>query len=284
MKRGNDKMKKALHTKSIFKSNLATDIRIAKKYGFGALEIVASKLASFLEEGFTTADLDKMLKDNELKAVCINDICGVESPRPEALERMLAEAHYFSSVAQDIGCPVIQLVPLLELEGRPFDEIIEITANNIRKIADIGATYGVGFQLEPVAWSPIHSLSKALKLIEKVDRDNVRMVIDTWHLWAGGETTPDDVAKLDQSMIYNIHFCDGKKQSRDTVWDETKLRGYYYGKGDIPLKEFAKAIKATGYDGWWSCELVSSKHWECDVFDVAERLSKDMDEYIFHVK
>ncbi len=46
--------KKAIHGKTIFKSNLATDIRVAHDCGFSAIEIVASKLYSFLEQGNTT--------------------------------------------------------------------------------------------------------------------------------------------------------------------------------------------------------------------------------------
>lgn len=34
-------MGKALHTKSIWKSNLMTDIRLASKAGFGAMEVAA---------------------------------------------------------------------------------------------------------------------------------------------------------------------------------------------------------------------------------------------------
>ena len=38
-----------------------------------------------------------------------------------------------------------------------------------------------------------------LEVIEEADRDNVGLVLDFWHLWAGGKTTPADVAKLDKN-------------------------------------------------------------------------------------
>ena len=159
---------------------------------------------------------------------------------------------------------------------------MQITGQNVGKIGAIGKKYGVKFQMEPVAWSPIHSLSKCLAMIDVADEENVGMVVDFWHLWAGGETSPDEVAKLDKSNIYNIHFCDGKRQPRDTQWDETILRGYYPGEGDIPISEWVDAVKATGYDGYWSCELVGANYWEDDVFEVASTMSKAMDRYIFN--
>lgn len=273
--------KKAIHGKTIYRSNLATDIRVAHDCGFIAIEIVASKLYSFLEQGNSTDDLNRILNNYQIAPVCINDIAHVETDDPIKLEEILKETEYLSKVAKEINCPVIQLVPLLALEGRPWEEIARITGQNVGKIGAIGNKYGIGFQMEPVAWSPIHSLSKCLEMIEIAGEDNVRMVVDFWHLWAGGETSPEEVAKLDRSMIYNIHFCDGKKQPRDTQWDETILRGYYPGDGDIPIRDWVDAVKSTGYDGYWSCELVSAKHWEDDVFEVASAMSKAMDKYIF---
>ena len=274
--------KKGIHGKTIYKSNLATDIRVAHDCGFSAIEIVASKLYSYLEQGNTTTDLNKILNHYQVVPVCINDICHVETDDAKKLDEILRETDYLSSVAKEINCPTIQLVPLLALEGRPWNEVVHITGQNVGKIGAIGKKYGVRFQMEPVAWSPIHSLSKCLAMIDVAGEENVGMVVDFWHLWAGGETSPDEVAKLNKSNIYNIHFCDGKKQPRDTQWDETILRGYYPGDGDIPISKWVDAVKATGYDGFWSCELVSAKHWEDDVFEVASTMSKALDKYIFN--
>jgi sugar phosphate isomerase/epimerase len=273
-------MKKALHLKSVFGVNLVTALNIAAEAGFGAVEIVSSRLDEYLQEGFTGEDLKAELEARNLEAVCINDICHIESPRPEALNQMLEEAKRYSSVAEIIGCKYIQLVPLVELDGRPWEEIISITAANTKKICEIGAEHGVGFQLEAVAWSPFNSLANGLELIEAVGMPNLGMVVDTWHFYASSQTTFAEIAAMDPSLIYNIHFCDGKALGVDGETDETKLRGYYFGEGDIPLDDYAKAINDSGYNGWWSVELVSSKHWQMDANKVAQRLSDDLTPYL----
>jgi hypothetical protein len=43
--------RKAIHTKTIWKSNLLSDIRIAREAGFGAVEMVGSKVFDYLESG-----------------------------------------------------------------------------------------------------------------------------------------------------------------------------------------------------------------------------------------
>ena len=192
----------------------------------------------------------------------------------------MAEAERLCAVAHVIGCPTIQLVPSCGLEGREWEEVLELTARNIADIADIGKQYGVRFQLEPIAWSPIHSLSQSLEVIGKAGRDNVGMVIDFWHLWAGGETTPEEVSRLDSSQIYGVHFCDGKRREPGTEWVEVNLRGYLPGEGDIPINQWVDAVRATGFDGVWSCELLSPRHWEWDLLEIALETKARMAKYV----
>lgn len=272
---------KALHTKSIWKSNLLSDIRIAKQAGFGALEMAGTKVWDYLEAGCTPETVKEALAQYDMRIISINDIAHVERTDDDNIARMLRETETLSAFAREVGCDCIQLVPLCALEGRPEEEVIELTAKNIRRICDIGVRYGVRFQLEPVAWSPIHSLRIAKLLIDAVGRDNFGTVIDFWHLWYGAETTPDDVRALDPSLIYHIHFCDGRRNAPGTVCDETVLRGCYAGEGDIPLTEWVQAVKDTGYDDWWSYELVSAKHWQADTAAVAAETSRLLDRYVF---
>ena len=273
--------RKALHTKSIWKSNLLSDIRIASEAGFGAVEMAGTKVWDYLEGGCKPELVNQTLEKYQMQMISINDIAHVERTDDESIARTLKEAKVLSSFAQQVGCDCIQLVPLCALEGRPEEEVIELTAKNIRRICDIGAQYGIRFQLEPVAWSPIHSLKTTKALIDAVDRDNFGTVVDFWHLWYGAETTLDDVRAFDPKRIYHIHFCDGTRNEPGTQCDETILRGCYAGDGDIPLADWVQAVKDTGYDGWWSYELVSAYHWQADTKEVAAQTSKLLDQYAF---
>jgi len=39
-------------------------------------------------------------------------------------------------------------------------------------------------------------------------------------------------------------------------------------------------VKATGYDGSWSCELLSPRHWEWDLREIAVRCRELMEYYV----
>ena len=260
---------------------MLSDIRIAKQAGFAGLEMAGTKVHDYLESGLKSELVVQALQKHEMHMISINDVAHVERTDDASIHQMLKEPEALSQFAKNVGCTCIQLVPLLALERRPWSEIRKLTAANIRRIAELGAEYGVRFQLEPVAWSPIHSLSQSLELIDEVGRDNFGMVIDFWHLWYGGKTKPDDVAKMDPKFIYNIHFGDGKKNPQGTVCDETDLRGHYVGDGDIPVRDWVAAVKASGYAGWWSYELVSARHWQMDTQLVADTTSRLLDKYVF---
>ena len=269
-----------MHGLTTMHGNLKTDIRIAGETGYDALEIVDCKLVRYLDQGYAADELPPLFEKHNIRPVCINALKDIERIGSGPRKQLMAEAERLSTAAEVIGCPTIQLVPFCGLEGRPWEEVLKLTAKNVAEIADIGKAHGVQFQLEPIAWSPIHSLSQSLQLIEEAGRENVGMVIDFWHLWAGGETTPDDVAQLDKTIIHGIHFCDGVRHTGGDDWDEPALRGYLPGEGDIPIKEWVQAVKATGFDGVWSSELLSPRHWEWDLKQIAVETKCLMLEYL----
>jgi len=270
-----------MHELATMHSNIKTDIRIASETGYDAMEIFEPKLLRYLDCGFKPKDLLSLFEKYNIKPVCINALKGVERVEPKELKELMMEAERLCDIARIIKCPIVQLVAYYSRpEEKSWEEILKITAKNVADIADIGKKNGVRFQLEPIAWSPINSLSKAIQVIEKVEKENVGLVIDFWHLWAGGETTADEVSKLNGSMIYGVHFCDGIKNTPGKEWNELELRSFLPGEGDIDINEWVEAVKATGFDGVWSAELLSPKHWEWDLLEIARETKVRMEKYI----
>lgn len=195
-------------------------------------------------------------------------------------QKACGQMKLFAGIAEEIGCGRIQVCPLCDLEGLPLRKIIENTAHNIRMLADIAAPHGVSLQIETVAWSPIHSLRLGRELIEEAERRNLGITIDFWHLWAAGETTPEELAEFDPRWMGNVHFCDGLKPDAGMPWDENVQRGVLPGEGEIPLQEWVDAVTASGFHGAWSYELISAKHWVCDSIALARQLCQGMRRYL----
>lgn len=261
--------------------NLLTDIQIAKETGHEGIEIIGSKLYRYLDEGFSVESLLPHLEN--LKPVGLGYVQDIERQEPDEYASLLQECEKMCRLAQRLGCPMVQLLtgpldlglgvqgPYKGLVGMPWPEVRRLTAKNLAALADIGARYDLQLYLEPLSWAPLHTLDQALEVIDAAERDNVGLLIDFWHQWTSG-TTPDDIAKLDKRLILGVQVCDSLKPTGQPTHS---LREVWTGGGHIPLKEWVDAVLATGFDGWWTCELFSPKHWELDPWETASKL-KDL--------
>jgi sugar phosphate isomerase/epimerase len=52
------------------------------------------------------------------------------------------------------------------------------------------------------------------------------------------------------------------------------------GNGLIPLREWVDAIRSTGFDGWWSCELLGPLFWEMEPGELARAARTELTEML----
>jgi sugar phosphate isomerase/epimerase len=270
-----------LHGQVTLHGNILSDVRIARDAGYAALEVHTDKLIRFLDAGGTAAELKAALETYDIKAAAIDIIGGIEVTGRAERRELFDRTERLCEVAEVIGAPTIQVNPFSALDGLPLPEIIRITALNLREIAAIGAARNVRFQIEGAAWTPIHTLVDCLRLIEETDRNNVGLVIDYWHFWASRGAEPADIARLDPSVIYGVHMCDGYRPGPGEPWvDERELRGVLPGEGELPVEEWTNAIMATGFDGYISGEFLNQRLWERDQLDVATEMRRSMERFL----
>jgi len=269
--------------------NILTDIRIARETGYGGIEIIGEKLYRYLDQGYTVESIIEAL--DGFPVVAIGYVQDIERQQENEYASLLQECEKMCSMAKQLGCSMGQLLtgPIgpgigekggyQGLMGQPWQRIRDLTAKNLRVLADIGAERNLEFYLEPLSWTPLHRLEQTLELLEETRRDNVKLLIDYWHHWTSG-TTPEDIAKLNKDLIACVHFCDSLPVEGRVTHE---LREVWTGAGHIPLQDWVDAVVSTGFDGWWACELFSAVHWELDPWDTA-RLLKDTLRYLLPQK
>jgi sugar phosphate isomerase/epimerase len=241
-------------------------IRVARETGWDGIFVRQEHLRRYLAQGYPVAGLREAL--GGLGPVNLGALPDVERWRPDERAEMLREAEALTGLAVDIGASFVQLLTGPVAPGGAYSgpaelspaEIRRVTASAIRAVADLGAPHGLRYYLEPVAWTPLSTLAAAVQVIDAAERDNVGLVLDFWHLWQRG-TTPDDLAGLDRRVISGVDFADSLGP-RGSGRPDQRSRCVWPGEGDIPLREWAAAIRSTGFDGWWDNELYSPPHWE----------------------
>ncbi|HJT79107.1 MAG TPA: sugar phosphate isomerase/epimerase family protein [Gemmataceae bacterium] len=266
-----------LHNLAAKHANLLTSIRIARETGYAGVEIGGDKLRRYLDQGFDIDSLRPLLK--ETPPIGLSYVQDIERQAPEEYEALRGECEAVCTLAEQIGCPMVQLLtgpldpagPYKGLADRPWPEMRRLTAKNLRALADIGQAHGVRFYLEALTFTPLHRLEQQLELLAETGRDNVGLVLDFYHLWGSG-TRPEEIARVPRELIFCVDFCDSSDGFGERGDPGQRGRDVWTGGGRIPLKEWVEAVQATGFDGVWRCELLSPKYWELDPWQTARDL------------
>ena len=278
-------MKLSMNVTTTFYGNVVNDIKVAKEAGYDGVELQSPKLYRYLDQGFSAESVKPMLEGIE--------VSGIGAVQEAPLEDFKAEAERLATLGELYGAPSLQMctgpvdVQVVKdfqagklepgdprfrgLLGKPEDEVITETAKRVGLAADIAADHGLGLYLEPLGWAPVHTLPQAMRILEICNRDDLGLTVDFWHFFVAGDT-PEDVAKLDPSLIHAVHVCDGIPVPAGEIPDQGVSRNVMTGGGSIPLQAWVDAVKATGYDGWYASEIFCDKANEFDFLEVATTL------------
>ncbi|MCB6184429.1 sugar phosphate isomerase/epimerase [Leeia sp. TBRC 13508] len=283
-----------LHSTATKYLSIEEDLKIATELGFDGIETSKFKVQSYLETGKTKVDLSALLKNYYVPG--FGFLIDIERHGADSVS-LFNEAESLFETAHLIGAGGVQILTgpvdvnaVLEFKqfgkserytgvlGLSKEEQHKITAANMRKLADMASDYGLILYLETLSWAPVSGISQSVALINQAERDNLKIVIDYWHCYTSG-VTPEEVSKLDKNLIYGVHVCDSLPYGGE-VPNEEVLRDIPTGEGVLDLKEWTDAVKSTGYNGWWSCELFCKKQQEEDGRTVAQSLKTTLENLI----
>ncbi len=263
-------MKIALNGATTMHADLETDIKAASSAGFELIEIWASKLRKFLKTK-TTADLKRLLKENNLDPYSINSIEHITFRNAEDYEKIKAETEEFSKIAEKIGCSYVVVVPGKLPVNTTREEITDESVRVLNELADIAEKHNVSLAFEFLGQTDcsVQTLDFCKEIVEKVNRKNIGLVIDTFHFYAG-DSSFEAIETLDPEKLFIFHINDAENLPKEKLTDAHRL---YPGLGILPIKEIKERFDKIGYDRMVSIEIFRPEYWNADPFEVA-RLAK----------
>jgi 2-keto-myo-inositol isomerase len=261
-------MKIALNGATTMHADLTTDIKAASAAGFELIEIWAAKLREFLKTS-TVADLKTLLAENNLEPYSINSIEHITFRNPHDYEQIKAETEELSRIAGEIGCPYVVVVPGKLPTGATEEYIIDESVSVLKELAPIAEKYNVGLAFEFLGQADcsVQTLDLDKKIIERVNRENVGLVIDTFHFYAGNSTF-EAIETLDPKKLFIFHINDAENLPKENLTDAHRL---YPGEGILPIKEIKERFDKIGYDRMVSIEIFRPEYWNENPFDVAKK-------------
>jgi 2-keto-myo-inositol isomerase len=260
-------MKLALNGATTMRADLATDLHAAKAAGFDYLEIWAAKLRAFLKER-STAELRDLFVEAGLSPLSINSIEHVTFRDATAYESIKRECEELSRIAAAVGCPCIVLVPgRLPNGGASRANVIAESVRVLHELCDIAAAHNVSLAFEFLGQTDcsVPTLDLAHEIVREVGRDNLGLVIDSFHFYAGNSTF-EMIEDLDPSLIQIFHINDAEDLPRTQLEDRHRLLP---GLGILPLQQMIAAFRKIGYDKVASVEIFRPEYWERDPFELA---------------
>ncbi len=260
-------MKIALNGATTMYADLETDIKAASAAGYELIELWAAKLREFLKTK-TVADLKQLLQENNLEPYSINSIEHITFRDEADYENIKLECEEYSKIAGEINCPYVVVVPGKLPENATEEEIIDESVKVLNELADIAEKHNVGLAFEFLGQADcsVQTLDLDKKIIEKVDRDSVGLVIDTFHFYAGNSTL-EAIETLDPKKLFIFHINDAEDLPKADLTDAHRL---YPGEGILPIREIKERFDRIGYDRMVSIEIFRPEYWEDDPFEVAK--------------
>lgn len=259
-------MKLALNGATTMKADLMTDIRAANAAGFDCLEIWASKLRDFLKS-HTTAELKSLFAEHAIEPYSINSIERVTFRNSEGHKALLVECEELCRIASEISCPYIVVVPGLMPESASRECVIEESVRVLTELGAVAESHNVALAFEFLGQPDcsVQTLELADEIVRRVARENVGLVIDSFHFYAGGSTI-ESINELDAERLFIFHINDAEDRPRDELEDRHRLLP---GLGILPLEEIIKALRRIGYDRVTSVEIFRPEYWELPPAELA---------------
>lgn len=263
-------MKLALNGATTMRASLETDLQAAKSAGYDYLEIWKAKLNHRSPE-----DLKKLFAEAGVPPLSINSIEHITFRDAAAYEGIKRECRELSKIAAEIECPYIVVVPG-RLPAGDVD-VVEESVHVLTELCDIAAEYGValGFEFLGQPDCSVPTLDLAHEIVSTAARDNLGLVIDSFHFYAGGSNV-QMIEKLDPRQIFIFHINDAEDRPRAELEDRHRLLP---GLGILPLREMVDAFRKIGYDDVASVEIFRPEYWDRDPFELA-REAKEAAELI----
>jgi len=261
-------MKLGFHSATTMTSPLETDIAVSAQAGFSGLEVWVGKIDDYLST-HSLAELKALFTNQKVDPMVLNSIefigfRGTDYPIIQARTR------HFCEIAQTIGCPAVAVVPgPIPSHETSWQEIEDEYVGVLRNLGTIAQSFGIKLAFEPLGfgWCTVRTPRGAWEIVQRVDMDNIGIVIDAAHFYSGGGLM-DEIEAIPVERIFAFHLDDLEDLPKEAVTDAARLMP---GEGIVPLEAIIKRLKQINYDGSCSIELFRPEYWQIDPLVVAKR-------------
>lgn len=241
-----------------------TRVAAAQRAGYRGLGLMHSDLVN-VRRHYDYATMRAILADHDMHHVELEFLTGWldDDAAFRTVLRDLCEA------AEALGARHLKAGP--DMQGKAWP--LEHMATRFRALCDRADAAGTAVALEIMPWSNLRTIDEGLAVVTAADAANGGLLLDIWHLGRGGVPYAD-IAKVPAHWLKHVELDDADAEVIGSLLEDTLDRRRLCGEGTLDVAAFVRAIQATGYDGPYGVEIISTAHRQLALDDAA-RVSFD---------
>lgn len=234
--------------------DLLGHIEACARHGITSMEIRKPFLLEFMRQGHTLEELKAALDRHGVKPACLNSIESISFNNKRGMRVLTEMSEYLFYCCKAIGCDCVEVIGSFKAPTDNEDEIRAETVQALRQLSDAARPYGIKLALEYMGLpiSSVKTFNQALDIVNEVGRDNVGILLDTWHHYAAG-CAADDILKATNGQIFMVHTSDCPQRE---PLQALRPESYMPGDGVVDIAAMLANLKKVGYGGAFSVEVM----------------------------
>ena len=237
-------------------SDLREDFEAIAGAGFTTVEVWLRKIDK--QTKYSLGDVKKLLEDNNLRPLGSQLAPSLGFP-DDGLEKRVATFQRNLDRTKDLGLQITNCASAIRERKITMDHYKQ-AVENYHQAAEMAKPYNIVIVLEFMQFSTfISTLPSALWMVRQVNHPNLRVCLDSYHLWAG-RSKMQDLDDLRPGEVANFHINDVKAgKPRELLGDADRAMP---GEGEIPLVEMVRKLRSKDYSATVMLELFSPYWWK----------------------
>ncbi len=232
--------------------------------GCTALEVWLTKLEKHLQD-VSAPDTKKALADRGIALVAAAYQGGLLLSQGDARKAHFEHFKRRLDLCQTFGIRTLLLAA--DFATTPDATALGRAVTSLAQAAQWAAGFGVRLALEFRGTDAFCScLDTAITLVEQCREPNAGVCLDAFHFYKG-PSKHEDLERLTTANVFHVQLCDVAGVPRELMTDSDRVLP---GEGDFRLEPIVQRLKAIGYTGGVSLELLNPVLWQLKATQVVE--------------
>ena len=242
----------------------AERVEEAARAGYKGVGLIHADLMKQIET-LGLKEMRRILDANEMPHVELEFLVDwfTDGEQRIASDRMRDELFV---AAAELGARDVKIAPQFETSEINMPKVIE----SFVSVCDEAAKHGTNVALEIMPFSNVATLGRALEIVGQADHPQGGLLLDIWHI-ARGNIPYEEIAKVPAKYVASVELDDADAVQSGTLWEDTIHERRLCGEGVLNPPAFIDAIRQTGFDSFWSVEIISKQHRTLPLREAAER-------------